>query len=148
MARYNRIYAGPVSETLPQVVEKLAAADITPGSVAQISTDDEIVAHGTAGGRGAYFVVQEDYLTLSSVDTDIAEGSIAIGMRPLDEQFFNVRVAAGTYVQGAELASAGDGTLVAATSGDEVLFYSEESTTLDDPDLLRARVATGAVPAA
>ena len=148
MARFNKIYAGPVSELLPQVAEKQAAESILPGSVVAINADDEFELHGTAGGRGAYFVAQDNYLILAGVDTPVAAGDVVIGMRPLDEQFFNVRVAAGTYVQGDTLSSAGDGTLAASGAGDEILFYSEESVTLDEADLLRVRVATGSVAAA
>lgn len=145
MARYSKIYAGPVSELLPQVMEKQAAVDILPGSILAVNSSDEFELHGTAGARGTYLVAQENYLKLEGADDTVPAGDTVIGIRPLDEQFFHVRVAAGTYVQGnTQLASAGDGTLAAATTGQEVLFYSEESVTLAVADLLRVRKATGA----
>lgn len=146
MARYSKIYAGPVSELLPQVMERPSAVAITPGSIVTVNASDEFEPHGTAGARGAYLVAQENYMKLEGADDVIPAGDTVVAARPLDEQFFNVRVAAGTYVQGfTELASAGDGTLAAATTGQEVLFYSEESVTLAEADLLRVRKATGAI---
>ena len=145
----NLIFAGPNTENLPQIKEKLAAETILPGSLVVLDGDGEFELHDTAGGRGRYYVAQENYLVMKGVDDAYEEGDNVIGMIPLDEQFFYVRVAtAQTIGEDTPLASSGAGLLVAATAEDEVLFYAEEPiTTTDATGLVLARVANGAVPA-
>ena len=145
----NKIYAGPVSETLPQVKEAPAGQEgILPGSIVVLD-GGEFVAHGTAGARGRYYVAQENYLAMRGVDEAYPEGDVTIGMIPLDEQFFRVRLAASqTITEDTALASDGDGLLVAAGEGDEILFYAEEDVTTgaEETALCLARVANGVVP--
>lgn len=152
MARYNKIYAGPTRDPLPQVKEKLASVDLLPGSIAELS-GDEFSPHSTAGGRGYCFVVQDNYLAMLGTDDVTPSGDRALGLIPVDEQFFNVRVSTGNDVtEGDPLSSLGDGTLgiAGATSGDEVLFYAEESYNNDtgEAQLVRARKASGTMPSA
>ena len=145
----NKIYAGPVQETLPQVKEAPAAATILPGSIV-VLTAGEFALHGTAGARGRYYVAQENYLVMKNVDDAYAAGDITIGMIPLDEQFFYCRVAASqTVTEDTPLVSNGAGLLVVAAAGDEVLFYAERDVTTGagETALCLARVASGVVPA-
>lgn len=153
MARFNKIFAGPTRDPLPQVKERLApAGGLTPGSIVTLNGDDWAL-HGTAGGRGDLYVVQENYLAMRTPDDDYDEDDTAIGMEPLDEHRFRVLVATGNNVsEGDPLSSLGDGTLgiAGATSGDEVLFFAEESFNNDtgSNQLVTARKASGTMPTA
>ena len=146
----NLIFAGPTTQNVPQVKEKLAGAAFLPGAIITLDATDEFIPHGTAGGRGRYYVAQENYLVMKGVDDTYSTGDLAIGMIPLDEQFFYVRVAASqTITEDEALASNGLGLLVsAATAGNEILFYAEEAVTTGagETALVLARVATGVVP--
>ena len=145
----NLIFAGPTTENVPQVKEKIAGAAFSPGAIVVID-DGEFIPHGDAGERGRYYVAQENYLAMKGVTDEYAEGDLAIGMLPLDEQLFYVRLAASqTITEDTGLASNGAGLLVAATAGDEVLFYAEEdvSTGAGETALCLSRVASGVVPA-
>jgi len=129
MPRYNKIYAGPVSEAKPQTREALASADLTPGTVAVISAGGELAPSGAAP-TGPVFVVQDNYLALKGVDDVIAAGNRAIGIELLPEQLLYVRVAAGVNVAlGMGLAVGAGGTLVApvATTNERVVFYAHEA---------------------
>lgn len=128
MARYNKIYAGPVTETLPQVVEGPAATALTPGEIVTKTSNGKLTLHAVSGGGGAVLVVQENYLAMKGVDVDIAADDVAIGIVPLDEQLLRVRVAtANNVVIGSPLSSNGDGTVSIAATGEEVLFFAEEA---------------------
>lgn len=147
----NLIYAGPNTEKLPQVKEKLASETILPGSIVTLDGDDEFELHDDAGERGRYYVVQENYLAMKGVNDAYTEGDNVIGMIPFDDQLFYVRLAASqTITEDMPLASNGSGLLVEATAEDEILFYAEEAVTTaaEETALCLARVATGTVPAA
>ncbi|WP_299314337.1 hypothetical protein [uncultured Halomonas sp.] len=146
----NMIFAGPNTENVPQVKEKIAGAAFLPGAVV-VMDGEEFVPHDVAGGRGRYYVAQENYLAMKDVTDEYAIGDLAIGMIPLDEQFFYCRIAASqTIGEDTPLASNGSGLLVAAAAEDEVLFYAEEAVTTGagETALCLSRVANGAVPAA
>ena len=145
----NLIFAGPTTQNVPQVKEKLAGAAFLPGAIIVLDGSDKFIPHGPAGARGRYYVAQENYLAMKDVDDTYSEGDLAIGMIPLDEQFFYVRVAASqTITEDEALASNGAGLLVSAAAGDEILFYAEEAVTTGagETALVLARVATGVVP--
>lgn len=146
MARYNKIYAGPVSEPLPQVQEGLTGADITPGMIITRDAAGAFIPHDVAGGRGNFFVAQDNYLAMDGVDVDIDEGNTVMALTPLDEQLFYVRVADGNDIpMGGGLTSDGAGLLALAATGNEVLFYAEEAynNNTGEPQLVLARKATG-----
>src|SRR5690554_5567138 len=106
MARYNKIYAGPTRDPLPQVKEKLASEALLPGSIVEIDGDGEFALHGAAGGRGAHYVVQDNYLAMDGTDTVVATGDTAIGMIPLPQHLFRVLVTTGNNIsEGDPLAS-------------------------------------------
>lgn len=146
MARFNKIYAGPATETLPQVQELPAAAETLPGTFV-VMTGGEFVA-ATAGASGKLFVVQDNYLTMKGVDDAYAEGETTIGMELLDEQFFNVRVPTGVDVaRGAAIAVGASGKAALAATGDFVIAHAEEAynNTSGEDQLLRVRAAAGYV---
>lgn len=144
MARYNKIYAGPVTEVRPQVEEALTAAAITPGKMITLNGSG-LWALAVAATTTQVFVAQEDYLTGKDVDTDIASGALCIGMHMITGQFYNARVAATVVLtKGAALSLGASGNLVLATATSRVVAFSEEALTVGaTADLVRVRPATG-----
>jgi len=146
MARYNKIYAGPVTEVTPQVQEAPAAAGtIVPGNIIVLDSNGEF-ANAGAGVGGKVFIAQDNYLAMKGVDDAYDAGDVVIGMEMLDEQFFNARVADGEDVtKGDALATAAGGVLVVAAAATAVVAFAEESynNTSDDPQLVRVRAAKG-----
>ena len=145
MARYNKIFAGPVTQTTPQVTEAPATAAILPGSVL-ILTDRKFAPAG-ASATGKVYIAQDNYLTLGGVDEAYAAGDVTIGMEILDQQFFNARVAAGSNLsKGTALSPGADGALVIAAAGSKmVVAFSDETfnNTTGSAQLVRVRAAKG-----
>lgn len=140
MARFNKIYAGPVTEVRPQVDEVIATASILPGCL--ITQAGELAVAATAT---EVLIAQEDYLTGKDVDTAYDIGDLVVGMKMLPTQFFNARVTNGVAVtKGAALALGASGLLVLATAGARVVAFAEETITVGaTADLVRVRPATG-----
>lgn len=149
MARYNKIYAGPVTEVTPQVQELPAAASTLPGCLI-VAASEEFALAGAAT-TGKVFVAQDNYFAQLGVDDAWAEGDTMIGMEMLDEQFFNVRVATGNnVVKGAALSPAANGLVALSGEGDKVIAYAEEAynNTSGTSQLVRVRAAKGYLTAA
>lgn len=144
MARFNKIYAGPVTEATPQVREAPAAAAVTPGQLIVLSSGEFTPAGATTIGK--VWVAQDNYLALKGVDVAYAEDDVVIGMELLDEQFFNVRVANGVNITavGTPLTPGASGTLAIASTSDLVVAYSEEiyNNNTGSTQLVRVRAAT------
>ncbi len=144
MARYNKIFAGPVSEVLPQVQERLCAAAILPGT-ALVESGSSFAQAGAASNSKIY-VAQENYLAMKGVDDTWSANDRIIGMEMLDEQFFNVRVPTGVNVtRGAALTTNASGKFILATTGNRIVAFAEEAynNTSGADQLVRARVAKG-----
>jgi hypothetical protein len=150
MPRYNKIFAGPVTEVTPQVEECLANVALTPGQIVTRNGSGKFILHATAGGRGRFRVVQDNYLAQEGVDTAIAADDTAIGLIPLDEQFYYVRVVTGqNLTKGDPLVSNGAGALTkGVTSGHHVLFWAEETynNASGSTQLVLARPGQGVMP--
>lgn len=144
MARFNKIFAGPVTQVTPQVREAPAAAAITPGQLIVLSSGQFTPAGATTVGK--VWIAQDNYLAQKGVDDAYAVGDVVIGMEPLDEQFFNVRVATGVNIAaiGTALTPGAAGTLAIASVSDLVVAYSEEiyNNTSGSTQLVRVRAAT------
>ena len=140
MARYNKIFAGPVIEVLPQVDEVIATTAILPG---QLFTHAGALA--VAATATEVLIAQENYLTQKDTDTGYAIGENVIGLKLLPTQFFNARVAATVAVtKGAALSLGPSGNLVLATATSRVVAFAEETVTVGaTADLVRVRPATG-----
>lgn len=140
MARYNKIYAGPVSEVLPQVEEVIATAITLPGCF--ITNAGALAVAATAT---EVLIAQENYLLMKSTDDAYAVGDLMIGMKMLPTQFFAARVAATVVVtKGAALSLGAAGVLVLATAGSRVVAFAEETVTVGaTADLVRIRPAIG-----
>ena len=140
MARYNKIYAGPVTEVLPQVDEVIATASILPGCLITHAGALAVAATATE-----VMIAQDDYLTGKDTDTAYDIGDLVIGMKMLPNQFFNARVAATVVVtKGAALSLGASGLLVLATATSRVVAFADETVTVGaSADLVRVRPATG-----
>lgn len=149
MGRYNKIFAGPPQKVDPQVEEAPCNVALTPGQIVVLSSG-KWIAHATAGGRGRFRVLQDNYLALETVDTQIAANDTGIGLIPHADQLFYVLVATGNNLtKGDPLVSNGSGVLAkGATSGHQILFWAEETynNNTGSNQLVLARVASGTVP--
>lgn len=149
MPRYNRIYAGPVSEPTPQVQERILSGAYLPGT-ALVESGANFAQAGANSGDKIY-ILQDNYLALKGVDDAWPSGDRGIGMELLDEQFFNVRVPTGVnVVRGAELTTNGTGRFVLATTGQNVAVVAEEAfnNNTGSDQLVRVRKAGRNVVAA
>lgn len=149
MARYNKIFAGPVTQTTPQVQERVCAAAILPGTAVVESGSN--FAQAGANALTKVFIAQDNYLALKGVDDAWPANDRIIGMEMLDDQFFNVRVPTGTNVtRSAQLTTNAAGKFVVATTGQRVIMIAEEAynNTSGSDQLVRARVAHNQLAAA
>jgi len=126
MARYNKIFLGPVEKTKPQVKELLAAAALKPGRLAVISSGKFALAGATTVGK--VWLIQDNYLAMKGVDTDWAQDSTAIGIEMEDDHLYAARIANGVNITavGTALTPAANGTLAIASTSDLIVAYSDE----------------------
>jgi hypothetical protein len=126
MARYNKIFLGPVQENLPQVRELIADVALKPGRLVVITAGQWALAGATTVGK--VWIVQDNYLAMKGTDDDWAADSIAIGMELLPESLYAARVANGVNIAaiGTALTPGANGTLAIAAASDLIVAYSEE----------------------
>ena len=149
MARYNKVFAGPVSEVLPQVQERLCAAAILPGTA--LVESGSSFAQAGANALTKIYIAQDNYLAMKGVDDAWLANDRIVGMEILDEQFFNVRVPTGVNVaRGAQLTTSAAGKFILATTGQRVIMIAEEAynNASGSDQLVRARVARNQLAAA
>ncbi|WP_311271050.1 hypothetical protein [Sphingobium sp. WCS2017Hpa-17] len=142
MARYNKIFLGPVDQNKPQVQERICAAAVLPGT-ALIESGANFAQAGAAAATKVY-IAQDDYLALKDVDTAWPAGDRVVGMEPLDELFFACRVPTGNNIaRGGNLTTNAAGKFVPATTGQRVIMIAEETynNTSGADQLVRARKA-------
>lgn len=142
MARFNKIYIGPVSETLPQVRERKSAVALKPGRLVVETAGAWALA--AVGTKGRVHIVQDNYLAMKTVDDDWAIGDSVIGLHPLDEQIYAVRVPTGVNVAlDAELAPGANGEVKLAATTEMVVFHAAEAynNTSGSSQLIRVRPA-------
>lgn len=142
MARFNKIFAGPVDQVKPQVHERICPTAVLPGT-AVIDNGTQFAQAG-ANTPNKILIVQDNYLALRDVDTAWPAGDRVIAMEPIDEMFFNVRVPTGTSVtRGVGLTTNAAGKFVVATTGQRVIMTGEETfnNTTGADQVVRARKA-------
>lgn len=143
MARYNRIFLGPVEKNKPQVRELLASAALKPGRLAVISSGKWALAGATTVGK--VWLIEDNYLALKTVDTDWAQDSMAIGLEMQADELYAARIANGVNITaiGTALTPAANGTLGIASTSDLIVAYSEEvyNNNSGSEQLLRIRPA-------
>lgn len=149
MARYNKIFAGPVDQNKPQVQERILNGAYLPGTAVVESSGN--FAQAGANALGKVYILQDNYLAMKGVDDAWLSGDRGVGLETLDEQFFNVRVPTGTNIaRGALLTTSSAGKFVIATTGQRVILVAEEAynNTSGSDQLVRARVAHNMLAAA
>ena len=124
MARYNKIFLGPVQENLPQVRELIADVALKPGCLVVITAGQWALAGAAIVGK--VWIVQDNYLAMKGTDDDWAADSIAIGMELLPESLYAARVANGVNITaiGTALTPGANGTLVIAAASDLIWHIS------------------------
>lgn len=127
MARYNKIYLGPVDKAKPQVREAIAAAALLPGCIAVLSAGEFALAGTSTEGR--FWVIQDNYLQLKGVDDAWAEGDTAIGIEPQDDQILAGRIPTGVNITavGTPLTFGADGKLaIGAVGTNHIIGFADE----------------------
>lgn len=126
MARYNKVFLGPVEKTKPQVKELLANVALKPGRLAVITSGKFALAAATTIGK--VWLIQDNYLAMKSVDDDWAADSLAIGIEMEDDCLYAARIANGVNITaiGTALTPGANGTLAIASTSDLVVAYSDE----------------------
>lgn len=142
MARFNKIYIGPVDETKPQVRERKSAVALLPGRLVVETTGAWALA--AVGTKGRIHIVQDNYLAMKGVDDAWTIGDTVIGMNPLDEQIYAVRVPTGVSVTiDAELSPGANGEVKLSATTEMVVFHAGETynNTSGSSQLIRVRAA-------
>lgn len=143
MARYNKIFLGPVEKNKPQVRELLASVALKPGRLAVISSGKWALAAATTVGK--VWLIEDNYLALKTVDTDWAQDSMAIGLEMQADELYAARIANGVNITaiGTALTPAANGTLGIASTSDLIVAYSEEvyNNSSGSEQLIRIRPA-------
>lgn len=141
--RFNKIFAGPATEVLPQVIEAVAGpADVKPGQIITFVAgqfDQAGVATQTQ-----LLIAQDNYLAMLGVDDAYQEDETVIGLIPLDDQLYNVRFAAAAALnRGDAVALAANGLLQklpAAPGTYMVVGHADETVIVGaSEDLVRIR---------
>lgn len=145
MARFNKVFAGPVEKTLPQVQEAIKDTATLPGIAVKFNAAGEKFVDVGPADEAKVFIVQDNYLALMGVNDAWPAGDRIIGMEILDDLFYNVRVPTGQSIFKGEPLTTADGGkfVVAVTPGDRVILVAEETynNTTGADQLVRARKA-------
>lgn len=143
MARYNKIFAGPVDKVKPQVREAVCPTAVLPGTV--LIGNGNAFAQAGANTTARAYIAQDNYLALKDVDTAWLVGDRVIGLHLQDDEIYYARVPTGqNLAHDTPLTTNAAGKLVAATTGQRILFYSAEAynNTSGADQLVRVRAAT------
>lgn len=143
MARFNKIFLGPVTNVKPDVRELLASAALKPGRLAVITSGKWALAAATTVGK--VWLIQDNYLAMKGVDDDWAQDSTAIGIEMEDDSLYAARIATGVNITaiGTPLTPGANGTLAIAALSDLVVAYSDEvyNNNTGSEQLIRIRAA-------
>lgn len=126
MARFNKIYLGPVDKPLPQVREAIGDVPLTPGCLVVLSSGKWVLAGADTVGK--VWLVQDNYLQLKGVDTAWDDESSVIGMELLPDRIYAGRIANSVNIAavGTALTPAANGLLGIASTSDLIVGYSDE----------------------
>lgn len=142
-ARFNKIFLGPVDVLKPQVKELIASVDLKPGRLAVITSGKWALAGAATVGK--VWLIQDNYLTMKSVDDDWKANDTAVAIEMDDRCLYAARIATGVNITaiGTALTPAANGTLAIASLSDLVVAYSDEVYNNDSgsEQLLKVRPA-------
>lgn len=126
MARYNKIFLGPVDKNKPQVKELLGDVALKPGRLVVISSGKWALAGASTVGK--VWLVQDNYLALKDVDTDWLDEDRVVALEMMADELYAARIANGVNITaiGTPLTPAANGTLGIASTSDLIVAYSDE----------------------
>lgn len=120
---YNTIKVKKYSDVIE---EKVAAAAITPGMLLELTSDGEVQAHSSAGGKNLLMVALEDELQGNGIDDAYgADDVVQVWIPGRGDEGYLVLADGEDVSIGDALESAGTGYLRAYTSGEKVAVALE-----------------------
>lgn len=120
----NSIYRGPNSSKYHTVNLPVAGAYL-PGTF--VSSDlSELTQITSAAGNDYLLLDASTYYTQTATDA-YTSGDTGIGIKPVPQMEVLASMAAATYAYGDELTIAASGRLAAATSGDMVVAFFDQT---------------------
>lgn len=140
----NAIFRGDMLKDCPSTVNGVLSSAATPGYF--VTLVDGAMALATTGAARVFLLKNREYYDQTSSDA-YASGDTGEAYRLKPETEFRAIAAAATYTQGAALTVNASGQLAAATTGDVVVAYADESKTLAAVGYLDVVIANSYVAA-
>ena len=126
MARFNKIFLGPVDDNKPQVKELLGDVALKPGRLVVVSSGKWALAAATTVGK--VWLVQDNYLAMKGVDDDWLDEDRVVALEMSGDNILAARIANGVNITaiGTPLTPGATGTLAIASTSDLIVAYSDE----------------------
>ena len=126
MARFNKIFLGPVDDNKPQVKELLGDVALKPGRLVVVSSGKWALAAATTVGK--VWLVQDNYLAMKGVDDDWLDEDRVVALEMSGDNVLDARIANGVNITaiGTPLTPGATGTLAIASTSDLIVAYSDE----------------------
>ena len=126
MARFNKIFLGPVDDNKPQVKELLGDVALKPGRLVVVSSGKWALAADDTVGK--VWLVQDNYLAMKGVDDDWLDEDRVVALEMSGDNVLAARIANGVNITaiGTPLTPGDDGTLAIADRSNLIVAYSDE----------------------